>query len=318
MGSSLGEIVALLGTTGFWVATVRISAVYIFGAMGEVICERAGVLNLAIEGTMVSGAATGFLSHRAGASLWASVGLAVVTGMVCGAIVAFLEVYRGLDPYVVGIGLTLLFSGLSFYAYQVASEGRAVGMEIAGFEALPIPWLEHIPGVGPVLFASRPLVYVALILVPVLAWFLTRTPAGLSLRSVGENPLAVSAAGIDARHIRAIAVVAGSGLMSAGGAYMSLSYFGGFNIGIISGRGWICIALVIFGAWKPGRILLAIVFFSAIDALAVRVQALGIDLPFEIFMMLPYVVTLGAMVFASRNVSYPKALAIPLPRDGRS
>jgi simple sugar transport system permease protein len=219
-----------------------------------------------------------------------------------------------------GIALTLLCSGLAFFVYRMLTQDADFATQlpqIEPFQPLAIPGLSEIPGLGPVLFTQTAVAYVAFALVPLVAYVLFRTPIGLTIRTVGENPLAAESAGLDVQRIRTGAVVAGSGLMGLAGAYLSVSYFNAFLPGIVSGRGWICVALVIFANWRPGRIVLGAAIFASVDALAVRIQALGIDAPSQLFLMLPYVLTILALIAVARRASYPKALLIPFRRGER-
>lgn len=313
------ELLEILLSASFWAATVRIAAPLIFATMGELLCERAGVLNLGIEGIMVAGAFAGWVSVWAGLPLWAGVGVAMLTGMAIGLIHATLTVPFGLSQHVVGVGITLLASSLSFYAYRVALPEMTSPPKITPFQVVEIPLLSEIPLIGPALFAQTPLTYLAFLLVAALAWGLYRTPLGLAIRAAGDSPAAVAAQGLSVTAIRMGAVIIGSGFMAIGGAVLTLSAFDSFFFDMVNGRGWICIALVVFGAWRPGKALLGALLFAAFDAFQIRLQqsTIGAVVPYQIFLMLPYILSILALVLVSRRAELPAALMVPFHKGER-
>lgn len=313
------ELLEILLSASFWAATVRIAAPLIFATMGELLCERAGVLNLGIEGIMVAGAFAGWVSVWAGLPLWAGVGVAMLTGMAIGLIHATLTVPFGLSQHVVGVGITLLASSLSFYAYRVALPEMTSPPKITPFQVVEIPLLSEIPLIGPALFAQTPLTYLAFLLVAALAWGLYRTPLGLAIRAAGDSPAAVAAQGLSVTAIRMGAVIIGSGFMAIGGAVLTLSAFDSFFFDMVNGRGWICVALVVFGAWRPGKALLGALLFAAFDAFQIRLQqsTIGAVVPYQIFLMLPYILSILALVLVSRRAELPAALMVPFNKGER-
>lgn len=308
----------ILFTASFWVAVVRIASPLILATMGELICERAGVLNLGIEGIMTVGAFAGWVTVYAGGDLWTGVAVAAIAGMAFGLLHAFLTVPMGLSQHVTGIGITLLATSLTYYTYRLVLPEVTSPPKIVPFEPLAIPQLSEIPVIGPALFNQTPLTYFAFLAVAVTAWVLYRTPLGLAVRAAGENPAAVEAQGISVTAIRMGAVVAGSGLMAVGGAFLTMSAFNSFFFEMINGRGWICIALVVFGSWRPGKALLGAILFAAFDAYQVRLQQLsGGVVPYQVFLMMPYVLSILALVLVARRATYPKALMIPYQKGER-
>ncbi|MET0940411.1 MAG: ABC transporter permease, partial [Mesorhizobium sp.] len=190
--------------------------------------------------------------------------------------------------------------------------------KITPFQPLNIPGLSDLPVVGPALFSQTPLTYLAFAAVAVVAWVLYRTPLGLAMRAAGENPSAVEAQGISVTAIRMGAVVAGSALMAVGGAFLTLSAFNSFFFGMINGRGWICIALVVFGSWRPGKALLGAILFAAFDAYQIRLQQLsGGVVPYQVFLMMPYALSILALILVARRATYPKALMISYQKGER-
>ena len=313
------DILDILLSASFWTAAIRIASPLIFAALGELICERAGVLNLGIEGIMVVGAFAGWMAVYLGAGLWVGVAVAMASGMLFGALHGTLTVPFGLSQHVVGLGITLLATSLTYYCYRLALPEVTSPPKIEAFQPFEIPLLSDIPLIGPALFAQTPLTYLAYVLVIVVGVTLYRTPLGLALRAAGENPAAVEAQGLSVTAIRMGAVIFGSGLMAVGGAFLTMSAFNSFFFEMVNGRGWICIALVVFGSWRPGKTLLGAVLFAAFDALQIRVQQtpLGADIPYQYFLMAPYILSILALVVMSRRAEVPAALMVPFNKGER-
>jgi ABC-type uncharacterized transport system permease subunit len=312
------DAVEILFTASFWVATIRIASPLIFATLGELICERAGVLNLGIEGIVTVGAFAGWFTVYAGGDLWSGVLVAALAGALFGLLHGTLTVPFGLSQHVVGIGVTLLATSLTYFTYRLALPEVTSPPKIVPFQPLPIPGLAEIPVLGPALFSQTPLTYLAFAAVAAVGWVLYRTPLGLALRAAGENPSAVEAQGISVTAVRMSAVVAGSALMAVGGAFLTLSAFNSFFFGMINGRGWISIALVVFGSWRPGKALLGAILFAAFDAYQIRLQQLSGGLvPYQVFLMMPYALSILALILVARRATYPKALMIPYQKGER-
>lgn len=312
------EALEILFTASLWAAAVRIASPLIFGTLGELICERAGVLNLGIEGIMTAGAFSGWLTVYLGGDLWLGVAVAAVVGSCLGLLHGVLVVPLGLSQHVTGIGITLLATALSYYFYRIAFPEVTSPPKIEPFAPLAVPGLVDLPVVGPALFQQTPLTYLAFVMVVLVAWFLYRTPAGLAVRTVGENPAAAEAQGINVVTVRILAVMAGSALMGIGGSFITLSAFNSFFFEMTNGRGWICIALVVFAAWQPGKALLGAILFGLFDAYQLRLQQLaGAFLPYQVFLMLPYILAVIALIVMSRRVAYPRALMVPYRKGER-
>ncbi len=296
-------------------ATLRVATPILLAAIGETFSERAGVLNLGIEGIMFLGAFVGFYAADISGSLWIGLLMAIVIGILLGFLMAFFTVSLGVNQHVSGLGITLLASGLALYAFRLNYGGRATPPSIPPFEQ--VTPFENIPILGTILDQYL-LTYIAfLVIVPVSWWVMYRTSFGLKVRAVGENPEAADAAGINVFRIRYIVLGLGGGLMAMGGAFLSLAQLGAFTHGIIAGRGWVAIALVIFGNWNPSKVMLGSLIFGGTYALQLRLQAMGLQLPipYETFLALPYIVTIVALVIAGRQASYPAALLKPYHRE---
>ncbi|HET6469193.1 MAG TPA: ABC transporter permease [Geminicoccaceae bacterium] len=312
------DMLEILLTATFWAATLRIATPLIFGTLGELICERAGVLNLGIEGIMTIGAMSGWLFVHLGASLWLGVLLAALIGMAFGLLHALLTVPLGLSQHVTGIGITLLAASLAYFVYRVLLPDVTSPPRIHPFQPLDLPLLSGLPFVGPVLFQQTALTLLALALVPAVGWVLYRTPLGVVLRTVGENPAAVEAQGLDVYRLRIGAVMVGSAFMAVGGAFLTMSAFNAFFFEMVNGRGWICIALVVFASWRPGKALLGAILFGAFDAFQVRLQqVVGGAVPYQLFLMLPYLLSILALIVMSRRAAYPQALMRPYVKGQR-
>jgi simple sugar transport system permease protein len=311
MTEIMTELLDILANPALWVAVLRIATPLVFGTLGVLLCERAGVLNLGIEGIMVAGAFSGWLAVYLGLPLWAGVAVAALTGMVFGALHAFLTVILALSQHVSGLGITLLATALSAYAYRVSFPKVSTPPTVT-----PFPPME---GLGiPILSAQTPLTLLALLLVPAIAWLLYRTPAGLALRMVGENPQAAESQGVSVLAARSTAVIAGSALMGVAGAFLTLSAFNSFYFNMVNGRGWICVALVVFASWRPGKALLGALLFAFFDALQLRLQQSGAAvLPYQVYLMLPYALSILALVLVARRAAYPQALMKPYRKGER-
>ena len=297
---------------------VRVATPLLCATIGEMFSERAGVLNLGIEGIMLLGAMSGFTAAYFSGSLWLGMAAAATTGIVFGALMGLLAVTLGLSQHVSGLGVTMLCTGLSFYCYRLIFGQPSQPPNVEAFAPAPIPGLADIPFLGPVLFDQVVIVYLVFALVPISAWLLYRTPWGLRLRTVGENPQAAAGAGVGVAWMRYQALMISGALFGVGGAYFSLAQFNAFTFGVISGRGWVCIALVVLGRWDPWRCALAALLFGAVDALQLRLQSSGaIDLPYQLFLMLPFLMTVVAMAILSRSARAPAALLIPYRREER-
>ena len=311
-------ILDILTSANFWAAALRIATPLIFGVLGALICERSGVLNLGIEGIFVAGAMAGWLAVYLGAGLWGGVVVAALAGAAFGLLHAVLTVILGLSQHVSGIGITLLATSASYFTYRTTLPDVSTPPRIVPFQPIDIPGLSDLPFIGPALFGQTPFTLLALMLVALVAFVLYRTPLGLAIRAVGDNPASVEAQGLSVIGLRIGAVVVGSALMALGGAFLTMSAFDAFFFGMVNGRGWICIALVVFASWQPGKALLGALLFGAFDAFQIRLQAeIGQVVPGQVFLMMPYLLSILALVLVARKADYPRALLQPWTRGQR-
>jgi general nucleoside transport system permease protein len=294
-------------------AMLRNATPLVFGTVGETITERAGILNLGIEGTMYAGAFTGFAVAWMTGSPILGLGAAVVAGVLAGAVMGLLTVTLGANQHVSGLGLTIVLVGLADFGNRLLFSGT----EVVRIETFPL--LDPFAALGDVgiVFKQYGLTWVAFLVVAPAAWWLIgRTPFGLSLRAVGENPEAADAAGISVARVRYVALMLGGALMAAGGAFLTLAVLGQFTLDIVAGRGWVCIALVIFGRWRIWRGVAGALLFAGVFSLGLRLRILpGWDaIPFELLLALPYLAVIAALAISGRGVQYPGAYLKPYRR----
>ncbi|MCS5673118.1 MAG: ABC transporter permease [Acidimicrobiales bacterium] len=303
---------------GLLEATVSFGALLYLAALGEMITEKAGILNLGVEGMMAIGAVTGFVVALQTENPWVALVAAIGAGALAGLLHGLFTVVLGAEQVVSGLSLTILGIGLAAYIGK-GSVGRPAGAEL-----VPVDWgpLTDIPWAGPVLFQQSPLVYMA-VLAGLAAWFvLGRTRLGLAVRAAGESAPTTDAAGHSVVGLRLGAVATGGALAGASGAYLTLSITPQWVEGVIAGRGWIAVALVIFGAWRPGRVALGALLFGLTLALKTRLQTFGVDFSPILLSMLPYLLTVGVLVAISirarnRPSPAPAALGIAYRREER-
>jgi simple sugar transport system permease protein len=287
-------------------ATFRNATPLVYGTVGETYSERAGVLNLGIEGTMYAGAFAGFAIAHGTGDPWLGLAGAIVVGLLAGALMAFLTVTLGANQHVSGLGLTIVLIGISEFANRLIFSGTTLD------RIEPMPLWDPLAGLGELGRVANQygLTYLAFLVVVPIAWFvLARTPLGLAIRAVGENPEAADVAGISVFRVRYIALMIGGALMAVGGAFITLAALGTFTLDIIAGRGWVCIALVIFGRWRIFRGVLGALVFAAVFSLGLRLRITpGFEgVPNEIMLALPYIVVIAALALSGRNVPYPGA-----------
>lgn len=296
-------------------ATIRIATPVLFAALGELVAERAGVYNMGVEGTMLLGAFAAYLTAAASGSLWAGLAAAALAGALTSLIFAFLVITLRIEQIVTGLAINLLGSGLTVFWLRAAFANAAQTPTIPLFETLPLPVLSAIPFLGPVLFQQKALTYLALLAVPAVWVFLYRTRPGLDLRCCGENPKALDIKGLNVAARQYGAVVFGGMMAGAGGAFLTLAGSARFVPEITSGRGWLAIVIVIAGMWRPVPVLGATLAFSFLDALQLQIQGIGIRLPYQLLLAMPYVVAIVALALRRRHSGAPERLGVPYIRD---
>jgi simple sugar transport system permease protein len=302
----------VLAFSGILSIALASATALLYAILGEIISERAGVMNLGLEGMLLSSAMIAFAAAYHSGSLAAGVFAGALMGALLAAIFATLTVFLQADQVLTGLVLFIFGSGLSSFLGQRLGPagGTLVGLVGPRFERLSIPGLSQIPVIGDVLFHQDIFLYGLYVLVPLTTFLLFRTRLGLHLRAVGENPTAADILGIRVQWTRFLAVVAGGVLVGMGGAQVALSYSPGWIEGVTSGRGWIAFALVIFSTWDPGRAVVGAALFGGISALQFRLQAAGVAVPSAVLRMLPYLFTLITLIFMS-SPRFPKRGGAP-------
>jgi simple sugar transport system permease protein len=280
-------------------ATLNAGTVLALAALGLLINERAGVVNLGAEGMMLVAAVIGFATAVHTGNDWVAFGAGAVAGALMAACFGLLAIFLNTNQVATGLALSLFGVGFSAFIGQPYVQAK-LG-ERPRFE---VPFLADIPFIGPAFFKQHPMVYVAIALTVGLAWFLYRSRAGLVLRSVGESPESAHALGYPVRLIRMLAVMAGGALCGLAGAYISVIYTPLWVEGMIAGKGWIALALTTFATWRPARVLLGAYLFGGVTMLQFHLQGEGVQIPSQLLSALPYLATIVVLVLISRNASW--------------
>jgi len=296
--------------TGFLAATVRISTPLLLAATGEMVNERAGVINLGVEGAMLAGALASAIGAVAGGP-WAGVAAALGAGMLLAGIFGAMAIGARTDQIVTGAAVTLGAVGLTGAIYRSAFGTSGPGLSIPTFATWPVPGLREIPLLGPALFEQSALTYLGWILIPIAGWFLFRSWWGLALRATGESAEAARAVGIPVRRVQILATLAGGALSGLAGATLVLAQVGTFAEKMTAGRGFIAIAIVVLGRWRPAGVLVAALLFGAASALQFALQAMGLAAPYQLFLVLPYAIALLALAGGVGRARAPAGLGKP-------
>jgi general nucleoside transport system permease protein len=304
----VNETVVLVG--GFLAAAVRVATPLLLAATGETVAERAGVINLGLEGMMLAGALAATLGATS-AGPWTGLVLAVLAGMLLATAFAAIAIGARADQIIAGTALTLGAVGLTGTVYRQAYGTGGAGLALPTLGPVPIPGLADLPLVGPALFDQPVPTYFALMALPVAWWVLFRTRAGLMLRATGEGAAAARAVGVRTRLVRTIATIVGGGFAGLAGATLVLAQVGSFAERMTAGRGYVAIAIVVLGRWHPAGVAIASLLFGAATALQYVFQSLGLAVPYQLFLMLPYALTLLALAGAVGRVRAPADLGKP-------
>jgi ABC-type uncharacterized transport system permease subunit len=303
----LATVVAILA------ASIRLATPYLYASIGEMFAQRSGVLNLGVDGIMLVGAFAAFYGTLTTGSLWVGVAAAMVAGLAMGLLMSVISVTLKAEQGISGIGLSLFGLGLSSLLFKTL-----VGTvkTVDGFRPIRVPLLGDIPYAGNIFFSQSLPVYVAFLLVPVSWYVLERTPWGLKVRAVGQNPAAADTLGVNVTRIRYTCVCLGAVLAGLAGASLSIALVNLFQENLTAGAGYIAVALVYFGGWRPLGILLGALLFSTVTAIQLRMQVLGIQIPSDFAVMLPYVLTIVALTFSANRARQPAALNKLFERGG--
>ena len=304
----------LVAFTAFLEASVRLGVPLALAALGETVTERSGVINIGLEGSLIAGA----LAAALGALVFGA-GFGVAAGAAGGAAAALVfaafSLGIGTDQIITGTAVTVGGLGFTGAVYQARFGATGTALTLPTLAPAPIPLLADIPVVGPAFFAQAPTAYIAYALAPLLWYLLFRTEWGLELRAAGEEPAAAQAAGVPVRWTRFAATLFGGTLAGIAGAHLALAHTGTFAEGMSAGKGFIAIAVVVLGRWNPLWVLVAAMFFGAASALQFFLQTLGLDVPYQLFLAFPYLLTLAALAGWVGGARAPAALALPWPKD---
>ena len=309
----ISEIFTLSALVGILTAGIRLATPYLYAALGETIGQRSGVLNLGVEGQMLMGAFAAFYVSLTTGNLWLGLLAAAIVGAAMGLAMAFVTINLQAVQGISGIGFYLFGLGMSTLLFQMT---LGTVETVSGFPPLHIPVLGDIPVIGEIFFNHNILVYGAYALVPIVWFILNKTSIGLKIRAVGENPEAADSLGVSVATVRYITVTTGGILSGIAGASMSIALLNVFQQNMTSGLGFIAVALVYFGGWKPLGVLLGALLFSMVIAFQLRLQVEGSAIPSDLLVMLPYVLTIIALVLTVQRVRAPSALTKPFEREG--
>jgi simple sugar transport system permease protein len=293
--------------SGFLAAAVRVATPLLLAATGETVAERAGVINLGLEGMLLSGALAATLGASA-AGAWTGVAAAIVAGMALAAVFAAVAIGAGADQIIAGTAISLGAVGLTGAIYRQAYGAAGAGLALPTLAAIPLPGLSRIPLLGPALFDQPAPTYLAFMALPIVWWVLFRTRLGLALRATGEGAALARAAGVRTQVVRTGATIVGGGFGGLAGATLVLAQVGTFAEQMTAGRGYVAIAIVVLGRWHPVGVLVASLLFGAATALQYVFQSLGLAVPYQLFLMLPYLLTLLALAGAVGRVRAPENL----------
>ncbi|MEH6626516.1 MAG: ABC transporter permease [Motiliproteus sp.] len=294
-----------------------LSTPLVFASLGGILAERAGVYNIGLEGMMMAGAfGSAVGAYLTGSAIGGLIG-GVMFAATGGFILAVLAVSLGINQMVAGIAINMFFIGLTAFLARLVFGMDATTMTLPGFSPVEIPLLSDLPVLGKALFSHDPLTYLMLLCVPLVYWILFRTHWGLNIRSVGENPRAADTAGVSVTRVRYLCVVFSGVLAGLGGCYLVLSQVFVFTEHMTAGKGFIALAALILGRWNPVGALLACLFFGFADALQLRLQFSNPDVPYQLFVMLPYVASIVALVGFAGKVKPPAAIGLHFVRGGK-
>ncbi len=308
----LDQIAGLVGLVALAVVP------YVLASQGTMLAGRTGQFIVFQEGLMLASASLGFLGAYQFGSVWAGIGIAILTGAAFGLFFTYFITNLKLDQFVTGLAFFFIGLGISTLAFKLAIGVTLTPPLIPTLPKVPIPLLSQIPIVGEIVFVQNLFVYFAALLSLFLYYFLYKTSYGLELRSVGENPRAADSLGVNVTRVRYTAAIVGSILIALGGLYLPMVYTGTFTEGIVQARGWLAIALTFFGGWRPHTIFLGALFFATVEVIALRAQIFGGDIPHQLLLTLPFIATLLVMTFGAKWARLPAFLGQNYDRESRS
>ena len=307
----MSDIFSLPVVIGILTSAIRLATPYLYAAIGEAFAQTSGVLNLGVDGMMLVGAYSAFFVALNTGNLWLGLIAAMIAGLLMGLLMSLISVTLKAEQGISGIGLHLFGLGLSSLLFKVTI---GTVKTIVGFQPVKIPLLGDIPVVGEVLFRHSLPVYGAFLLVPLAWWFMEKTTWGLKIKSVGQNPAAADSLGVSVNRVRYFSVCLGGVLAGVAGASLSIALINLFQENLTAGQGFIAVALVYFGGWKPLGIMGGALLFSTVNAFQLWMQVLGVKIPSDIAVMLPYLLTIAALAVTVSRARQPAALNKPFER----
>jgi len=307
----MNEVFQLSVVVGILTSAIRLATPYLYAAIGEAFSQRSGVLNLGVDGVMLISAFASFYVVLNTGSVWLGLLAAIIVGLLMGLLMSFISITLKAEQGISGIGLYMFGLGLSSLLFKTMI---GTVKTVTGFQPVKVPLLGDIPVVGEIFFHHSLLVYGAFLLVPIAWWVMEKTTWGLRIKSVGQNPAAADSLGVNVDRVRYFSVCLGSMLAGIAGASLSISLLNLFQENLTAGQGFIAVALVYFGGWKPVGILWGALLFSTVNAFQLWMQVLGVNIPSDVAIMLPYILTIAALAFAINRVRAPAALNKPFER----
>lgn len=298
-------------------STVRMATPILIVSLAELYSERAGLVNIGLDGIMAFGSLIGFLVGYSTGNPYMGVLAGAIGGVLINMIYAFCVIHLGAEQIVYGMAINIFAPAIASFIYKIYFGINLALIQGPLMEAVPIPLLCNIPVLGKVLFNHTPIVYFTYLMVPITAIFLNKTKAGLNFKAVGEFPKAAESLGIHVIKQKYIACIICGALAGIGGAYLTTSYINTYSDGVVSGRGFIALSAVIFGRWMPGGVLFAALLFGFADAMQLRMQVMSPDTPYQLLAMIPYLCTLFALAFFGIKKAGPKANGKPYFREER-
>ncbi len=307
----MNEVFQLSVVVGILTSAIRLATPYLYAAIGEAFSQRSGVLNLGVDGVMLISAFASFYVVLNTGSVWLGLLAAILVGLLMGLLMSFISITLKAEQGISGIGLYMFGLGLSSLLFKTMI---GTVKTVTGFQPVKVPLLGDIPVIGEIFFHHSLLVYGAFLLVPLAWWVMEKTTWGLRIKSVGQNPAAADSLGVNVDRVRYFSVCLGSILAGIAGASLSISLLNLFQENLTAGMGFIAVALVYFGGWKPVGILWGALLFSTVNAFQLWMQVLGVNIPSDVAIMLPYILTIAALAFAINRVRAPAALNKPFER----
>jgi general nucleoside transport system permease protein len=307
----MNNLLSMTVLVGILSSAIRLATPYLYAAVGEAFAQSSGVVNLGVDGIMLVGAYAAFFVVLNTGNLWLGVLAALGVGLLMGLLMSVISVTLKAEQGISGIGLYMFGLGLSSLLFKVT-----VGTvkTVSGFQPIKLPLLGDIPVVGEVLFNHNILVYLAFALVPVAWWVLEKTTWGLRIKAAGQNPAAADSLGVNVDRVRYVSVCLGAMLAGLAGASLSISLVNLFQENLTAGQGFIAVALVYFGGWRPAGIMGGALLFSAVNAFQLWMQVLGVNIKSDVAVMLPYLLTIAALAVTVNRTRQPAALNVPFER----